>query len=149
MLPQLYSRKNDVPKFLEATIMVCQMHLKAKDVDAAWEDYGEYLNSGGEQMPAATWLELCRAAEGQERLERAVAEYDRLAKTYPSEKQSLLALMAAGRLSLKLNKPADALRFFQAAMTSEVPHLDWETSILGGIREAEKALAAEASTVKS
>jgi membrane associated rhomboid family serine protease len=148
ILPPLYFRKNDIPKFLEATIKVCQLHLKAKDIDAAWEDYGEYLNSGGEQMPAATWLELCRAAEGQQRLERAVAEYDRLAKTYPSEKQSLLALMAAGRLSLKQSQPAEALRFFQAAMTSEVPHLDWETSILGGIREAEKALAAEATGVR-
>jgi hypothetical protein len=100
-------------------------------------------------MPASTWLEVCRAAEGQQRLERAVAEYVKLAKTYPSEKQSLLALMAAGRLSLKLNQPADALRFFHAAMTSAVPHLDWETSIQGGIREAEKALAAEASVAES
>jgi len=148
ILPQLYSRKNDINKFLEATIKVCQLHLKAKDIDAAWEDYGEYLNSGGERMPAATWLELCRAAEGQQRLERAVAEYDRLAKTYPGEQHSLLALMAAGRLSLKLNQPAEALRLFQVAMTSEVPHLDWETSILGGIREAEKALAAEATAAR-
>jgi membrane associated rhomboid family serine protease len=149
ILPQLYWRTNDIPKFHDATIKLCQLHLKAKDIDAAWEDFGEYLNSGGEQMPASTWLELCRAAEGQQRLERAVAEYDKLAKTYPSDKQSLLALMAAGRLSLKLNQPADALRFYQAAMTSPVPHLDWETNIQGGIREAEKALAAEASVVKS
>lgn len=145
ILPQLYWRKSDVPKFREATIKLCQLHLKAKDIDAAWEDFGEYLNSGGEQMPASTWLELCRAAEGQQRLERAVAEYDKLAKTYPSEKQSLLALMAAARLSLKLNQPADALRFFEAAIASPVPHLDWEASIEAGIREAEKAVAAEVS----
>src|SRR5579864_5081506 len=149
ILPQLYWRKNDVPKFHEAIIKLCQLHLKAKDVDAAWEDFGEYLNSGGERMPASTWLELCRAAEGQQRLERAAAEYDKLAKTYPSEKQSLLALMAAGRLSLKLNQPSAALRFYQAAMASPVPHLDWETNIQGGIREAEKALAvAETPVVK-
>jgi len=144
ILPQLYWRKNDIPKYQEAIIKLCQLHLKGKDFDAAWEDFGEYLNSGGERMPASTWLELCRAAEGQQRFERAVVEYDKLAKTYPGEKQSLLALMAAGRLSLKLNQPAEALGFFRAAAGSPVPHLDWETNIQGGIREAEKALTAAA-----
>jgi membrane associated rhomboid family serine protease len=144
ILPQLYWRKNDIPKYQQAIIKLCQLHLKAKDLDAAWEDFGEYLNSGGERMPASTWLELCRAAEGQQRIERAVVEYDKLAKTYPSEKQSLLALMAAGRLSMKLNQPAEALRFFRAAAGSPVPHLDWEANIQGGIREAEKALFAAA-----
>jgi membrane associated rhomboid family serine protease len=144
ILPQLYWRKNDIPNYQQAMIKLCQLHLTAEDADAAWEDFGEYLNSGGERMPASTWLELCRAAEGQQRIERAVVEYDKLAKAYPSEKQSLLALMAAGRLSLKLNQPAEALRFFRAAAGSPVPHLDWETNIQGGIREAEKALAATA-----
>jgi membrane associated rhomboid family serine protease/Tfp pilus assembly protein PilF len=144
ILPQLYWRKNDIPNYQQAIIKLCQLHLKEKDADAAWEDFGEYLNSGGERMPASTWLELCRAAEGQQRIERAVVEYDKLAKTYPSEKQSLLALMAAGRLSLKLNQPAEALRFFRAAAGSPVPHLDWETNIQGGIREAEKALTTTA-----
>jgi hypothetical protein len=66
-----------------------------------------------------------------------------LARAYPGERQSLLALMAAGRLSLnKLKRPAEALRFFKAAATSPVPHLDWETNIQGGISEAQKALSA-------
>jgi tetratricopeptide (TPR) repeat protein len=92
-------------------------------------------------MPASTWLELCRSAEGQQNFERAVEEYDRLARAYPSERQSLLALMSAGRLSLKkLNRPAEALRFYRAAADSPVPHLDWAMNIQGGIVEAEKAL---------
>src|ERR1700726_4029888 len=53
LLSQLYWRKNDIPKYHEAIIKLCQLHLKAKDIDAAWEDFGEYLNSGGEQMPAS------------------------------------------------------------------------------------------------
>jgi hypothetical protein len=66
-----------------------------------------------------------------------------LARAYPTERQSLLALMAAGRLSLnKLKRPAEALRFFKAAASSPVPHLDWETNIQGGISEAQKALTA-------
>jgi membrane associated rhomboid family serine protease len=142
LLSQLYWRKNDIPKYHETVIKLCQLHLKAQDIDAAWQDFGDYLNSGGERMPASTWLELCRAAEGQQNFDRAVEEYDKLARTYPNERQSLLALMAAGRLSLKkLNRPAEALHFFKAAADSPVPHLDWAANIQASIVEAEKALA--------
>src|SRR2546427_7534551 len=37
LLRQLYWRKNDVAAYLEATIKLCQLHLKAHDADAAWE----------------------------------------------------------------------------------------------------------------
>jgi membrane associated rhomboid family serine protease len=145
LLSQLYWRKNDVPKYHEAIIKLCQMHLKAQNVDAAWEDFGEFLNSGGERMPASTWLELCRAAEAQQNFERAVEEYDKLARAYPTERQSLLALMAAGRLSQKkLNRPAEALHFYKAAAESPVPHLDWAMNIQGGILEAQKELSVTA-----
>jgi membrane associated rhomboid family serine protease len=142
LLSQLYWRKNDIPKYHETIIKLCQIHLKAQNIDAAWQDFGEYLNSGGERMPASTWLELCRSAEGQQNFERAVEEYDKLARAYPTERQSLLALMAAGRLSLKkFNRPAEALRFYKAAADSAVPHLDWAANIQAGILEAQKALA--------
>ncbi len=151
LLSQLYWRKNDIPQYHEAIIKLCQMHLKAQNVDAAWQAFGEYLNSGGERMPASTWLELCRAAEGQQNFERAVEEYDKLARAYPTERQSLLALMAAGRLSQKkLNRPAEALHFYKAAADSVVPHVDWHMNIQGGILEAQKALSAtEAPAAKS
>ena len=142
LLSQLYWRKSDIPKYHETLVKQCQLHLKAQDLESAWQDFGDYLNSGGERLPVSMWLELCRAAEGQQNFERAVQEYDALARAYPNERQSLLALMAAGRLSMnKLNKPAEALRFYEAAAASPVPHIDWETNIQGGIREAQKALA--------
>lgn len=141
LLQQLYWRKNDVAKHHEVSIKLCQLHLKAQDAEAAWQDYQEYLNTGGNRMPAATWLELCRVAEGQQNFERAAAEYQHLAETYPTERQSILALLSAGRLCLKkLNRPADALGHYKAAAASAVPHLDWQTNIEAGIREAEKAL---------
>jgi len=119
---------------------LCQLHLKAQDAEAAWQDYQEYVNAGGDRMPAVTWLELCRMAEGQQNYERAVSEYERLARAYPKERQSLLALLSAGRLALKqLNRPADALRYYRAAKVSTVPHLDWEANIQAGIQAAEKA----------
>jgi len=119
---------------------LCQLHLKAQDAEATWQDYQEYVNAGGDRMPAVTWLELCRMAEGQQNYERAVSEYERLARAYPTERQSLLALLSARRLALKqLNRPADALRYYRATKVSTVPHLDWEANIQAGIQAAEKA----------
>jgi len=140
VLRQLYWRKNDIPAHLEATIKLCHLHLKAQDGEAAWQDYQEYVNAGGDRMPATTWLELCRFAEERQNYERAVTEYEKLAKAYPTERQSLLALLSAGRLSLRmLNRPSDALLYYKAAKVSSVPHLDWESNIQAGIEAAEKA----------
>ena len=140
LLRQLFWRKNDVPAYLESSIKLCQLHLKAQDTEAALQDYQDYMNAGGKQMPAATWLELCRVIEGQQNYDRALNEYNQLAQTYPKERQSILALLSAGRISLKvMNRPSDALRFYNAAKASPVPHLDWETNIQAGIQAAEKS----------
>lgn len=143
LLQQMHWRKNNIPAYRDAIVKLCQLHLKAQDSEAALQDYDEYKNSGGEAIPASTWLELCRAAEAKEQFDRAVAEYEKLSATFPAERQALLALMAAGRLALKkLNRPSEALRYYQAARASSVPHLDWEPNIEAGIREAEKAVGA-------
>lgn len=140
VLRQLYWRKNDIPAHLEATIKLCQLHLKAQDAELAWQDYQEYANAGGDRMPAATWLELCRIAEGRQDYQRAVTEYEKLAQTYPTERPSLLALLSAGRLALKqLNRPSDALVYYKAAKASKAPHADWDSNIQAGIQAAEKA----------
>src|SRR2546430_8736503 len=87
-------------------------------------------NSGGETIPASTWLELCRAAEAKEQFDRAVADYERLASAYPAERQSLLALMAAGRVALqRLNWPSYAVRYYKTLEASSVLHLDRNTNI--------------------
>jgi hypothetical protein len=151
ILSQLYWRKNDVPAHLEATIKLCQLHLKAQDTEAALQDFQEYSNAGGDRMPAATWLELCRLIEGQQHYDRAVTEYERLAKAYPTEKQALLSLLSAGRLTLKqLNRPSDALLYYKAAKASKVPHVEWESNITAGIQAAEKVMGVSfAPTAKS
>ncbi len=75
ILRQLYWRKKDIPAYLQATVKLCQRHLKAQNGEAAWQDYQECSNAGGDRMPAGTWLELCRIVEGQENYERAMSEY--------------------------------------------------------------------------
>ena len=133
-------RRQDMPAYLQATVQLCQFHLKDQDFDAAWKNFEEFNTGGGDNMPAATWLELLRHLEAQQNFERAVTEYERLAAAYPAQKESLLARLSAGRLYLKkLNRPADALRNYKAAQTSTVPHLDWEANIRMGIQAAEVA----------
>jgi membrane associated rhomboid family serine protease len=151
LLQQIYWRKNDIPAYQNSIIKLCQLHLKAQNAEEALHDFDEYTNSGGASMPAASWLELCRLLEGQQNYVRAVTEYEHLAKAYPAEKQSLLALLSAGRLALKqLNRPSDALLYYKAAKASKVPHLDWESNIQAGIQAAEKAVGASlAPTAKS
>jgi tetratricopeptide (TPR) repeat protein len=142
LLQQLYWRRGNRAGHQDATLKLCQLHLKKQDGEAALLDYEEFQNTGGEHLPASTWLELCRVLEGQQNFDRAVSEYDKLAGAYQKDRQSLLALMAAGRLSLKkLGRPAEALHFYQAASASPVPHLDWESNIQAGIKEATATLS--------
>jgi membrane associated rhomboid family serine protease len=149
LLQQLHWRQGNSAAHQDATIKLCQLHLKKQDGEAAWRDYEEFQNTGGQHLPASIWLELCRVLEGQQNFDRAVAEYDKLASAYPNDKQSLLALMAAGRLSLKkLGRPAEALHFYRAASTSAVPHLDWESNIQAGIKEATATLSQSAVHVE-
>jgi len=141
LLQRIYSRKNDQDACDEASLKLCQLYLKARNPDAAWRTYEDFLSSGGKALPASSWLDLCRYLESQQNLERAAGEYQKLAAVYPNERQGLLALMSAGRLCLKqLNRPDDALRLYEAAEASSVPHLDWEPNLKAGIAEAKRAI---------
>jgi tetratricopeptide (TPR) repeat protein len=106
----------------------------------AWQDYEDFLNTGGGKMPAVTWLELCRVAENMQNFDRALSEYQKLAAAYPSEKQSLLAQIGAAKICLKLNRAQEAVNFYEAAKNSAIPHLDWEQTIEAGLRAAKAAL---------
>jgi membrane associated rhomboid family serine protease len=141
LLQQVHWRRSDLPAHHDALAKLAQLHVKNRDLDAAWQDYEEFTNAGGQKFPASAWLELCRHLEAQGHFDRAVSELETLAAAYPAERQSLLALMSAGRISLKkLNRPADAVRFYQAAQVSSFPHLDWDTNIQAGLKEAQERL---------
>jgi hypothetical protein len=114
LLHPAYRRKNALAAYRDAIGKLIQLHLKNQNVDGALQDYEDFRNSGGEALPSATWLELCRAIEGQGNHERAVAEYERLANA--------------------------CLRFYETASNSPVPHLDWESNIRNGIEHSKKAL---------
>jgi membrane associated rhomboid family serine protease len=143
LLRQIYARQGHTKGLLDATEKTCRLHLRAHEVEAAFEDYAEFIEAGGGKMPASTWLELCKGAEELEEFERAVSEYQELAKAYPTERQAVTAQLSAARLCLKkLHRAQDALALYQAAAESPIPHLDWEPLIQSGIKEARTALAA-------
>ena len=142
LLRQIYTRQNDAKNYLDATVKTCTLHLRAHEVEAAFQDYAELVNSGGSKMPAAAWLELCKGAEEIQDFERAFTEYQQLAQAYPAERQSLTAQLSAARLCLKrLKRPQDALSLYQTAAASPVPHLDWEQHIQAGIKDAKAAIS--------
>jgi len=141
MLQNIYWRKNDVPAHRGALEKVLTLELKANDHAGAWLTYQDFKSAGAEKLSAPVWLDFCRQLETQPDIERAAGEYQELAQAYPTEKQGLLAQMAVGRIFLKrLNRPAEALRFYEAAQASTVPHPDWQATIDRGIAEARKAL---------
>jgi len=145
-LRQIHWRRNELPAYHEATAKTCELHLKAKNPDAAWQDYEDFLNSGGEKLPVATWFELCRILEERESYDRALSELEGLIQAYPAERQSLMAQMAAARICLKrLNRPEGALKFYTAAAQSPIPHLDLDPAIQAGIKAASAAHAGEQS----
>ena len=152
----VYWRASNIPAYREATGKLCELHLKANESEAAWQDYEDFLNAGGERIPPDVWLDLCRVPEQQQDFERAVSEYEKLAAAYPSERQSVMAQLAAARICLRrLSRPLDALRLYEGASASAVPHLDLDLDIRSGIRKAKrfllerKSLSAGAASGKS
>jgi membrane associated rhomboid family serine protease len=140
LLRQISNRQSDTRGYLEATAKTCSLHLKAREIETAFQDYAEFVDGGG-KMPADLWLELCKGAESLQEFDRALAEYLQLAQTYPTERQALTAQLSAARLCLKkLDRPQDALALYQAAAASPIPHLDWDGIIQAGIKEAKATL---------
>jgi membrane associated rhomboid family serine protease len=141
MLRQAYNRQNNTRAYLDATLKTCALHLRSHEIEAAFQDYAEFVDGGG-RMPAATWLELCKGAEEKQEFERALSEYQQLAAAFPADRQALTAQLSAARLCLKrLNRPQDALALYQAAAASPIPHLDWDQTIQSGIKDAKAAIS--------
>jgi len=142
LLQQAYWRQSEIPAYQETALKLCGLHLKARDTEAALQDYEDFAKSGGKEIPAALWLDLARALETKGDFERAVQEYGKLAAAYSTARQSLVAQINAARVCLaKLGRAQEALNLYEAAAKSPVPHLDFEQTIEKGKREAMQALS--------
>jgi tetratricopeptide (TPR) repeat protein len=141
MFPSLYWKKGDVPAYQAALETCCRLHIKEKNLDAAWQDYDDFSRAGDARMPSAIWMELCRFAEDQQSWERAAAEYEKLAEAYPGERASVLALISSARIQLRLGNLPQAKKLYTAAQASPVPHRDWDETIRKGLEKAGGAKA--------
>jgi membrane associated rhomboid family serine protease len=148
MLVSLYFRKDNIPKYLESLEALCEVHLKAANPEAAWQDYENYRQMGGRKMPAGTWLQLLRFSESQGYWDRAVTEYEEFAQAWPEERGSVLALISAGRIQLQqFGRFEEAKRLYTTAQNSSVPHADWDEVIRKGLEKASGAGAPKAEPV--
>jgi hypothetical protein len=141
MLRAIHWRRSEISSCRDVAGKLCVLNVEARMFEAAWLDYEEFLNLGGDKMPPAVWLQLCRVPEERGEYKRALSEYERLAGAHPAERQGLLAQLSAARILLRrLDRPDQALRLYEAASASAVAHLDLEREIESGIREAKAAL---------
>lgn len=142
VLSQLYWRRDEIQLSGDTTVKLIQAYLKLRDWKEAWRTYEDYLNSGGTDIPAAVWVELCRIADDEHLYERAVQECERLITLFPDTREALSAQLRAAKIYLKqLGRPERALQLYEAAYASPIPHLDFEQAIETGIRESKVAIS--------
>ena len=147
MLRAVHWRRSEISACRDVAWRLCLLNAEAKMYEAAWLDYEEFLNLGGDKMPPAIWLELCRVPEELSDFKRALSEYEKLSAAYPATRQGLLAQLGAARILLtRLDRPEEALRAYEQALSSTVPHLDSEREIESGIREAKSAILQRATS---
>jgi membrane associated rhomboid family serine protease len=141
-------RRNEIEPCREALVHMCELNLKSGMDEEAWQNYRDFLNLGGEAMPPAVCMQLCRSREKQKDFQWAFDEYEKLAAAHPAERAGLLARLAAARLLLKhLNRPHDAFKRYEAVSASSVPHLDLEPEILLGIQQSKSASLQSSSII--
>jgi len=119
----------------ETLATLCRLYVASGENQTAWNYYEQFTNVGGEKLPRGLWMALCRWLESEKSWDRAVMEYQRVAEKNPTERASVQALVAAGRICItKLNRVADAEKLFQAAEASAVPHADQDATIQEGLK---------------
>ncbi len=141
LLYLVHWRRNEIEPCRAAAMRMCELNLKAGMYEAAWQNCQEFLNMGGEEIPPSVCTQLCRYREKENDFQWAFEEYKKIAAAHASERLGLTAQVGAARISLKhLSDPQEALKWYELASASAVPHLDLEPEIQLGIREAQAAL---------
>jgi membrane associated rhomboid family serine protease len=129
-------KKQDMESQKGTLATLCRLYFQAGEGELAWKSYEHFQNLGGETLPVPVWLQLCRHLESEQAWERTVAEYEKLAETYPADRSSVAALVGAARVQAKkLNNRSEAERLYRLANASPVSHLDWEAAIQAGLKE--------------
>jgi membrane associated rhomboid family serine protease len=141
LLRSVHWKRQEIPACCEIAGKLCAVNIRTGMPDAAWLDYQEYDNLGGDKLPPAVWLEVCRVPEANHDYKSALKTYEKLAATHPARRQGLIAQIAAARILLiNLDRPDEALQRYQSAWDSNVPHADLNREIDAGIKAATLAV---------
>jgi len=134
-------RKQDTDGYLEGTAKMCELYLKAREYDSAWQCFGEFANVAGEKkLPPRIWYDLGQGLEQQQNFQVALDQYKGIVKAYSAETVSVQAQIAAGKLCMnKLSRPEEAAQWYESASTSRAPHTEFESAIQFGLAAARKA----------
>lgn len=136
LLFKAQERKKDYEGQKETLAALCRLHVTAGELEAAARDYDMYKNLGGNKLPRGVWLELCRYFEREQRWELAVEEYEKLARAFPTERATVVALVAAGGICVtNLASPERAEKLFKTAQMSPAPHSDLDAAIQAGLQK--------------
>ena len=65
MLRQLHTRQANTKDYLEATVKTCALHLRQHEVEAAFQDYAEFIDSGAHENAGR---DLARSLQGRRRV---------------------------------------------------------------------------------
>lgn len=143
LLLRAQEKKQDFDGMKETLAGLCRHYVTVGEPNAAWNNYEQYVNLGGEKLSRGVWLELCRYLESAQDWDRAAKEYEKLAEANPTERMAVGALVSAARIWLtKLKRVDQAERLFKAAAASPAQHLDSEDAIQEGLKQCAAAMPA-------
>jgi membrane associated rhomboid family serine protease/predicted negative regulator of RcsB-dependent stress response len=126
----------DQPRELRAYVALLAMYLQQAP-ETAIDLYEEMHNLGLDtEVPAPLRLRLARQLERMNYMEGAASEYLNLYSNGGADTTSYQALIALANLKLRQRQKREAVQLFEAARTSPFPHLEWEPTILTGLRQA-------------
>lgn len=128
----------DAAREKRAYIRLIGLYMQQSAPDTAIQLYEEMQQQALDgEVPAPLRLRLARHLEKQNLLDRAAQEYCNIYSSSQPDATSFQALLAHANLTLRMGRKQEALQLFTVAQNSPVPHLDWETTITHGLKQAQ------------
>jgi len=121
-----------------AYVRLIGLYMQHNEPDTALRIYEEMQDLGLDHaVPAPLRLRLGKHMEKQEQLDKAASEYCNIYSNEKPDATSFQALLAHANLALKMKQKDEAIRLYTIAQNSPIPHLDWESAITHGLKQAQ------------
>ncbi len=128
----------DTDRERRAYLRLIGLYMRENAPDTALQLYQEMQQLGiDSDVAPAMRLRLARYLEKLELPDQAINEYVNIYSNGKADQTAFQGLLAHANLMLKLKRKEEAIKLFTVAQNSPVPHLDWDTMIAHGLRQAE------------